>query len=458
MKKLMALILAIVSTVGLVACGGGDETSGGDENILRVTVNGSDTELNLSAALNKRFKEKMAEQGKTVTIKQSTFAESTYAKDIDTLIATESVGDVIFTYDDKSGIQVKEGYFADLDQFIAKDATFDINKYDAEIIQSARSYKGKLAYMPRSFDQITMFINKDFFKNIGMEDKIPSTAIYGENWENWTWKALYDLCAEMRTAINNSEAYGSKKDYYCPLDANFLWNPVYDPILKAFGSYSVDVATLKSGFDSSNSDVYSKTLSALDFMKSFVTNEYAYAGWGSFSSGNQGMYLATRPAVTTCKASGIDVAFAPFPKFTSETTGTENPTTYVGYGSAGYAIFDGSKNKDLAWEYIKFVCGEEGQKIIGSNGSCVPVLKSELHAEGEWTKALPGVDQSAFIFNGYTRSLAPYARGLLVNTEFNFYKETQSILIDGLEKKSAADICTTIFNTVQHYITPETGA
>ena len=231
MKKLIALILALVSTCGLVACGG---TSAEADNTLRITINGSDTELNLSAALNKAFKEKMKQQGKEITIKQSTFSESTYAKDIDTLIATESVGDVIFTYDDKSGIKVKEGYFADLDTFIASDSTFDINKYDIEIIQSARSYQGKLAYMPRSFDQITMFINKQFFKNIGMEDKIPSTEIYGENWENWTWEALYDLCAEMRTAIDNSAAYGSKKDYYCPLDANFLWNPVYDPILKAF--------------------------------------------------------------------------------------------------------------------------------------------------------------------------------------------------------------------------------
>lgn len=453
MKRILAFILAATATFGLVACGGG----GDDGNTLRVTVSGSDPELNLSARLNTAFKAKMAQEGKEITIKQSTFTDSTYAKDIDTLIATESIGDVIFTFDDKSGVQVKNDYFVDLDEFIREDSQFNISEYDEEIIQSARSYQGKLAYMPRGFDQITMFINKDFFRNIGMEDKIPSTDIYGENWENWTWAALYELCGEMRAAINTSNAYKNQKDYYCPMDANFLWNPVYDPILKAFGSYSVDVQGLKSGFDSSNTAVYEKTIKALDFMQSFVEAEYTYAGWGSFSSGNQGMYLATRPAVTACLENNIDLAFAPFPKFTSETTGTDNPTTYVGYGSAGYAIFSGSKKQDLAWEYIKFVCGEEGQKIIGSNGTCVPVLKSELHADGEWTKSLPGIDQSAFIYDAHTRSLATYARGLLVDTEFKFYIETQSILIDGFGKKTSADICATIMNTVRYYITPETG-
>ena len=456
MKKILAIALSLVSCFGLASCGGYD---GSDPNVLRITVNSTDPELNLSATLNRAFKQKMLEEyGREITIKQSTFSESNYAENIDTLVGSKELGDVVFTYDDKSGIKMKEGYFDDLDTFIAEDSTFDINDYDAEIISSARSYQNQLAYIPRSFDQITMFINKDFFKDIGMEDKIPSTAIYGENWENWTWSALYDLCAEMRTAIDESDAYKNKRDYYCPLDANFFWNPVYDPILKAFGSYSVDVTTLKSGFDDENTAVYDKTIKALEFMQSFVKNQYSYAGWGSFSSGNQGLYLATRPAVTSCIDKGMDVAFAPFPKFTEETTGIANTTTYVGYGSAGYAIYSLSKNKDLAWEYIKFVCGEEGQKLIGANGTCVPVLKSELTANGEWTNSLPGVDQSAFIYDGHTRSLATYARGLLVNTEFNFYKETQSILIDGLEKKTAADICATVFNTVRHYLTPEEGA
>ena len=455
MKKLLAITLAtasLVSCFAFTACGG----NSGDPNLLMVTVNGGDTELDISAALNKAFKQKiLKEEGREITIKQSTFTDSTYAKDLDTLIATGTMGDVVYTYDDKAGIKVKEEYFEDLDSYVDNDESFSLADYDEEIINSARVYQGKLAYIPRSFDQITMFINKDFFKDIGMENKIPSKTIYGDNWENWTWKALYELCGEMRTAIDNT--YGNKKDYYTPLDANFLWNPVYDPILKAFGSYSVDVTGLKSGFDSSNTAVYEKTLNALAFMQSFVNNKYTNSGWGAFSAGNQGLYLATRPSVTGCVDKGMDIAFAPFPKFTDETTGITNTTTYVGYGSSGYAMYSLSKNKDLAWKYIKFVSGPEGQSIVSGKGTCIPVLKSELTANAQWTNILPGVDQSAFIFDGYTRSLATYARGLLANTEFNIYKDTQAILIDGLGKKTPADICATVFNTTKHYITPETG-
>ena len=41
-----------------------------------------------------------------------------------------------------------------------------------------------------------------------MEDRIPSTEIYGENWENWTWSAMLDLLKDLRVAINQSEKYG----------------------------------------------------------------------------------------------------------------------------------------------------------------------------------------------------------------------------------------------------------
>ena len=77
-----------------------------------------------------------------------------------------SVGDVIFTYDDKSGIKVKEGYFADLDTFIASDSTFDINKYDIEIKNDGDMRD--LALLALDFVE-NEELHFDFYKNLEID-------------------------------------------------------------------------------------------------------------------------------------------------------------------------------------------------------------------------------------------------------------------------------------------------
>ena len=447
MKKILALAMSAVLCLGFVACGGSET-----ENVLWLTVEDSQVEGALHVKLGRAFAEKMkTEKGIDVTVKRSTFSNNDYGKSINTLYATGTLGDVVFTYDNYAPQYVQEGYFADLTSYIAE-SEIDLTLYQEDAMNSGKVLGDKIAYFPRSFDQVTIFINNEFFEDLGMADKIP-TAKDG-SWDWWTWTELLNLCAELRTAIdeNNSEA---QADYLYPMDANLLWNAVYDPIIKSFGGYTVDVATMTSGLDSNNpnSTAYNNTLKAIEFMQGLVHNKYTPNGYGAFTAGNNAMAFCTRPSVTSAVEEGMDLSFAPLPTFDEVVTGIANGTTYVGYGSGGYALNASSAKKDLAWEFIEFAVGAEGQKIIATEGRCIPTLKSQLTENGDWTKYLDGVDQSAFLFDKHTLSLASFARGVKVDTEFTIYSKIRSNIMGELEEdKTAARVASSLYNQIKTYI------
>ena len=439
MKKIVGFLLAIACTLSSFTLFGCSNSNGGEDgNTLTVTIEDSNTELSIFTTLKNSFIKKIKEEeGIDITIKKSVFNSASYEKDIGTLIATDSIGDVVYTYDTNCGPLTEKGNFIDLNTMIENDSDFDMSIYDEEILNSAKTGTGMLGYFPRSYDQITLFINRDFFINLGMEEDIPTTEKYGENWENWTWDVMLELCAKLRQKIDDpSSPYYSTRKYIHPLAMDVFYNAVYDSVVKSFGGETVDGKTKTSGFDSA-SDKYAATVKAFDFLRSMVENNYTPAFWGAFTSGNNAMAFSVRPIVKSCIDAQIDVCFAPIPKFTKNQTGNDETETYVSYGSSGYAISSSSKNKDLAWKFIKYCVSEEGQRIIGQSGMCVPVIKSQQNADGEWTNILEDVDQSAFVFNGYNKRLATYARGVSTATEYNIYSKAQATIIDRIGKDGA---------------------
>ena len=474
MKKMVKMlacgVLAAGMALGSFALTGCGNKTRSDPNTLWLTVQDTQAELAIHVKLGNAFAEKMKEQGQEITVRRSTFSNNDYGKSILTLLNTQSLGDVVFTYDTYASQYSKEGLFEDLSSYVERD--IDLSLYNEDVIESARAYENQLSYFPRSYDMVTVFINNQFFRDVGMEDRIPSTEIYGENWENWTWSAMLDLLKDLRVAINQSEKYGgAKSSYYYPVDANIAWNAVYDSVIKSFGGYTVNAENMTSGLDSAQGAVYENTLRAIQFMKDLVEEKTEYAegvegrddktkralansSEGTFSSGNDAMAFMTRPSVQGCKEADMDLSFAPMPKFDAAVTGLENGTTYVGYGSGGYALYKDSANKELAWEFIRFAVSEEGQEIIAEDGLCIPTIKSLQTSDAAWTEYLPGVDQSAFLFEGNTLSLATYARGVEQETEYQIYSKIKQSMMSALldPDKTPANVASSLYNAIKNYI------
>ena len=458
MKKLVALFLSLAMVLGIAACGKSNkEASSGEKQVLTVTVNSSASETLLQKKVGEAFQNKMKEKGIDVEIVTSTYSSSTYQKDIMTLYNSGKLGDVITCSDANLSFMAMNEYIADLNEVIKKDTSFDLSAYNSEIINSGICYDGGLYYMPRSYDQVVCFIDVAFFEAIGMSEDIPRADENG-SWDWWTWDKMEELLTKMRTKI--TETYGEVQGtYYYPLDANFHWSAVYDAVIKSFGGYTVDVDTMKSGFDSSNSQAYANTLKAVEFMKRLVSeelvtldNENAF-----LSNDKRGMFFTTRPNVTVCVNTGKELAFAPLPKFTKTQTGLDDGETYVGFGAVGYTINKETENQDLAWEYVKFCASEEGQEIIASAGSSVPTLTSLQKSEATWIQALKDsdgnvIEQSAFLYDGHKKTMATYARGVDAANEANIYAEVQRRLLSELRKDSAQNVLTGIFGAIERYL------
>lgn len=458
MKKVLVLLLSLAMVLGITACGNGnDKTSSSGKQVLTITVNSSASETLLQKKVGEAFQNKMKEKGIDVEVTTTTYSGSTYQKDIMTLYNSGKLGDVITCSDTNLSFMAMNGYIADLNKVIKDDKSFDLGAYNSEIIDSGKCYDGGLYYMPRSYDQVVCFIDVQFFKAIGMENDIPKADANG-SWDWWTWDKMEQLLTKMRTKI--TETYGeAQAAYYYPLDANFQWGAVYEAVIKSFGGYVVDTKAMKSGFDSANKDVYSKTLKAVEFMKGLVTkelvtldNENAF-----ISTDKRGMFFTTRPNVAACINAGKEIAFAPLPKFTKTQTGLDNGETYVGFGAVGYTINSEAKNQDLAWEYIKFCASEEGQGIIASAGSSVPTLTSLRTAEATWIQALKDADgkvieQSAFLHEGHKKTLAAYARGVDASNEANIYSEVQRRFLSELRKDSAQNVLSGISQAIKIYL------
>ena len=458
MKKALVLFLSFVMLFGVAACGGGnDKSSLSGKQVLTVTVNSSASETLLQKKVEEAFKNKMKENGVDVEIVTSTYAGSTYQKDVMTLYNSGKLGDVITCSDTNLSFMAMNEYILDLNELIKKDSSFDLSAYNSEIINSGICYDDGLYYMPRSYDQVVCFIDVDFFEAIGMSSDIPKADENG-SWDWWTWDKMEELLTKMRTKI--TETYGEVQgEYYYPLDANFQWGAVYDAVIKSFGGYTLDVDAKKSGFDSDNKETYAKTLKAVEFMKGLVNkelvtldNENAF-----LSNDKRGMFFTTRPNVSVCINTGKKLAFAPLPKFTKKQTGLDNGETYVGFGAVGYTINKEAKNQDLAWEYVKFCASEEGQEIIASAGSSVPTLTSLQNSDAAWIKALKDsdgnvIEQSAFLYDGHKKTMAAYARGVDAANEANIYAEVQRRFLSELRKDSAQSVLSGIYGAIKIYL------
>ena len=458
MKKLISFIAVVLSSVfcfSMFACDCGN----GDRDGLIVTISDSDEDIEIQIALQDAFKDYMKGKGQNVKVTYNTYTSSSYEQDLLSLQSGNKLGDVIQTSDRFASLMAYKKIFEPLDDIISGDSSFNLSDYDNEIIDTARAYENKVYYMPRSYDQVVIFINTDFFNAIGVD--YPKPDYNAEDpWGWWTWDKCIELCQEIKSALVNT--FPADAEYYYPMAANLFWNPVNNALIKSFGGKTVDAATLTTGFNSDD-EKYDDTLKAVTFMKNLAVNGYTSSTNDErflASRGDNkcaGMWFTTRPNVLRCLNNGINLAFAPVPKITQTQTGKTENTTYVGYGSAGYAISALSSQKTLAWEFVKFCASEAGQKIISDNGASVPTLNSLKNLNESWVNSVKDkdgkvIDQSAFLYNGNTRTLSTYARGVNAEEEYKIYESVQSKIVSGITTDTAVMLCSDIYSTIKDYL------
>lgn len=403
MKKILSFALTLLLALG-VATGCGAPTGNSvskpsevnlhpDENVtatLRVAVENYTAEKKIISEIGEILTAKYP----NVTVKIETISggiSSQYA----TWFRNKNVPDILvnnsfdmFTLSDK-------GLLSDLTPYLEAEAadpesTFDINDYYESYIKMGQAnFDGEQYMIPRSADRVVCHYNKAIFKAAGVDMSLVRNG--------WTWDDFMTVCATLRKYYDSQDSMKA----YTLVDPYFTWEAVYNPIFESYGVEYYD----ENGEVALES---AATENALKFIKSIIDDKYAsrpsveQAGM----AGNKGCMLFHSQAASLM-ATELSVYYPDAEKVSDYYDVVTMPVIpgheKIGCGAAGYSVYDGSENKDLAWQFLKILLSKEGQNIMADSGSnYVPVRKDMAdytNPENHWGKGYEDLNLSAYTYN-----------------------------------------------------------
>ncbi|MEY2191553.1 sugar ABC transporter substrate-binding protein [Neobacillus sp. BF23-41] len=241
-----------------------------------------------------------------------------------------------------------KGTLTDLTPYMEKDGVNKDDYFKAGI--DAYSYKGKVMAMPMRLGAMIMLYNKDLFDKNG----IPYPT------DQWTWEDFRNAAMKI----------SNKKDGTFGVQGVGSWWANYMAYVESFGGGLMSDDHTKFTLDSPESK------QALHFMQDMLYKDKVAPlssdipkGVDLWTSGKIGILVDGPWWILTSQANIKDFKWdvATLPK------GAEFTSPLF---SNAFAIPNGSKHKDAAWEVVKFWTGKEGQTILASEHGEVPPLKS----------------------------------------------------------------------------------
>ena len=285
--------------------------------------------------------------------------------------------DIMWTTGEKHSPWSSEGVFVNLKTI---DPSLDVSDFYDEIVKATHinSQDNGIWFMPRDYNKCVLFINKVMFKAAGFTDE----EIDGLK-DGWDYEKFLETCERLRVAMkNNVNPSLGLRPNSVPVDARMDFNASYCSFVKHFGGEFVegDKVNLLS---SRNLNAYGEIFELIE--KGYIADS-AKKSSATFNTLSAAMKIDVRPGLPTTPTTGnYDIDFLPL------------PLDYVGVGCSGYAITTiaqqrtsasnynkGQKTNDYyAYEFLKFIVSEEGQRIGAETGSIIPVRES-MAGDSSW--------------------------------------------------------------------------
>ncbi|MBI5294658.1 MAG: sugar ABC transporter substrate-binding protein [Chloroflexi bacterium] len=388
------LILVLIAALLLSACGSSKPTSSGPVEITFMMW-GAPEEQTVWQAVVDDFQ--AANPNIKVNVEVSDW--DSYWTKLNTLFAGGTPPDV-FAMDAPLYLDWQSrGALLNLQPYIDANPGF----LDGFYPQTLMAYKLDDGYygLPRDFQTITLFYNKDMFDAAGMA--YPTA--------DWTYDDLLSASKQLTLDKDNdgkTDQYGLWTDTW---DMELFWSE----LIWANGGEIISpdhTKTLIAEGGARDAWTYIDTLYKEGIMPTPATaGEY---GGDLFQSGQAAMTTIGHWAVPGYVASNINFGVAPMPK------GPKGAATSV--NSAGFVISKDSKNHDAAFAFIKFALSEAGQKRLAELGFAIPVLKSVAESDA-YLKQPGDLDQQVFLDSLAFAHMKPVFKG---------YEEWAGVVGDGL--------------------------
>lgn len=326
------LVSCLIASWGMVA--------GAKEQIV-FGFKGSVGELEVAQEIVKRFNASQDEV--EVAILNMGGAGVPWPERLTTLFAGGAAPDVIRMEYQRSYPFVQEGLLLPLDEFIARDSSFDINEFFPVAIE-AHTVDGHVYGIPQEAQPFTLFLNTRRLDESGIAYPTPE----------WTMDDLVEIARRTRVVDheNNVAHYGWHLETSLTRFAPFLY---------AFGANFV------------NEERTDFTITAPEMIEAleYIQQAYRETGviGGSFISGTSTVYLGGPWMVPDFRNQLSDVDW----DIISAPGGPGGRGTTL--GSDAYHINRQTGSPEAAWKFVKYITSEESLALMAELGTIVPARR-----------------------------------------------------------------------------------
>jgi multiple sugar transport system substrate-binding protein len=268
--------------------------------------------------------------------------------------------------------------------------------------QTLEAYKTADGYygLPRDFNTIVLFYNKDMFDAAGVA--YPTA--------DWTWDDLRTAAKQLTKEVDGKAQYGF---YFDQWDMEPGWSEA----LWAYGGDIISADHTQTLVGSPESRKAWQMLDDMVFVDKSVpdANTVGQYGFDLFQAGVAAMTPMGHWSVPGYNTGGFKYDVAPMPK------GPAGPATSV--NSAGFVVAKDSKHPDEAFAFIKYVLSASGQTKLAELGFACPVLKSVAESQVFLQQKNSTLNQQVFLDSLAFSHMKPVFKG---------YDEWASVVGDGM--------------------------
>ena len=347
-RKMLAMVIASMVAVTTLSGCGTKETSGkgsDGKTSIRFATWDSAEDLDYQQSLVDEFNESQDQIKVTL---------EAYGGEYDTKISagmgSGDAPDVMYMWNYPSYYKALEP----LDTFIANEGdAFKADYY--ETLWDYNMMNGDIYGMPVGFTTHALFFNKDLFAEAGVAEP---TA-------DWTWDDLKVAAEKITNSLEDVKgfAFQMKPD---PYDFEmYAWSNG--------GAYTDAEGSLEGNLNSK------ETIEAVAMFQEMADAGYAIAtqksGTDEFRSGKAAMYIYGAWSLASFDKDGLNYGVVDIPAFKG--AGTDSVSIL---SSSGLSISKDSKNKEAAWEFVKYWTNAECN--TARIGYELPALKSVVEAQG----------------------------------------------------------------------------
>ena len=375
MKRLTILWLVLFCLLVLTGCHSGKKVEPGKVTISFLDL-GLPEEIHRMEDLVKRFEQD--HPGVRVKVEYPPGPEQIKQKLLMRSISNMDP-DVVYLNDTFFPKFIDKGIFFPLDSFIEKDSGFDLKDFYPWVIDIARFNTDKLYSLPPWTGTFVIFYNKSKFDEAGLP--------YPK--DGWNWEEFREVCKKLTIREGDRAVQFGIGGLY-----PWQWFPM---ILQNRGKL----------MDENGRCVFNspEVIEALQFCKDMYVKDKSVASPLTFASVkdmNEGQLFQTG------KVALLNAGFSSFTQFKNIDWDMVAPPEkkgglkYFHRGFWGYGITSASKNKDLAWEFIKFLTSEQTQRellnLVIEGKYKVADMPSRVSLEKEFLESLPDKHLTSYFY------------------------------------------------------------